>query len=365
LPPLDLDLTVTGFEPGEIDLVFADRDGPRPDPTDDLPPFPTSAVSRRGDLWRLDDHRLLCGDARSAGDLDRLMAGARARMTFTDPPYNVPITGHVGGRGRTRHREFAFASGEMSATAFTIFLNEAFDNIARVSHAGAIVFVCMDWRHIPECHAAGAKAFMEWKNLVVWNKMSPGQGSFYRSQHELVFVFKASPGPHRNSFGLGALGRTRSNVWSYSGANGFHAGRKAELAMHPTIKPIGLVMDAMRDCSLKGDSVLDPFLGSGTTLLAAERLGRRAFGVEYDPIYIDVTIRRWQELTRSEAVLEGDGRTWKDISAERTGDAVCETPPPGDRREAMPKDARHPGQRNRPRRGSVSAPERIAMDADQ
>jgi len=319
LPPLDWNITLTGFEPGEIDLLFADRDEPRPDPDDKVPPVEAELVSRCGDLWCLGAHRLLCGDARSTGDIDRLMASERARMTFTDPPYNVPIAGHVQGRGRVRHREFAFASGEMSAAEFGTFLQTSLGNVARVSHDGAIVFVCMDWRHMGELQAAGLAVFSELKNLVVWNKTSPGQGSFYRSQHELIFVFKVGQADHVNAFGLGTNGRTRSNVWTYPGANSFRAGRLQELAMHPTVKPVALVADALRDCSLKADVVLDVFLGSGTTLLAAEKLGRRCRGIECDPAYVDVCIRRWEAYTKAEAVLDGDGRTWTELRSDRLG----------------------------------------------
>lgn len=245
------------------------------------------------------------------------MAGCSARLVFTDPPYNVPIAGHVQGRGRTHHREFAFASGEMSEGEFTSFLRTSLSNLARVCVDGAIVFVCMDWRHMAELREAGRIAFSELKQLVVWNKTSPGQGSFYRSQHELIFVFKVGDAAHLNSFGLGNHGRTRSNVWTYPGTNSFHAGRAEELALHPTVKPIALVADAMRDCSFKHDIVLDVFLGSGTTLMAAEKLGRRCYGLEYDPVYVDVCIRRWEALTKLEAVLDGDGRTWTEVREER------------------------------------------------
>jgi len=317
LPEINCDLTLTGFDAGEIDLIFADRDRPKTDPGDEVPAAANDAISRRGDLWCLGPHRLLCGDTMSTDDLDRLMAGRTARMAFTDPPYNVPIAGHVQGRGQTRHREFAFASGEMSGEEFTAFLRTTLGNLARVCRNGAIAFVCMDWRHMVELQTAGTAVFSEFKNLVVWNKSSPGQGSFYRSQHELIFVFKVGDGEHVNSFGLGGHGRTRANVWTYPGANSFHAGRKEELGFHPTVKPVALVADAMRDCSFKHDIVLDGFLGSGTTLMAAEKLGRRCYGIEFDPIYVDVAIRRWEACTKLEAVLEGDGRTWGEIRDER------------------------------------------------
>jgi DNA modification methylase len=265
----------------------------------------------------LGPHRLLCGDARSAGDVDRLMAGRQARMTFTDPPFNVPVVGHVRGRGRAKHREFAFASGEMSGSQYRAFLQECLGHVARVSRDGAIVFVCIDWRHMVDLHAVGEAVFTELKNVVVWNKTSPGQGSFYRSQHELIFVFKVGRAEHINAFGLGAHGRARSNVWTYPGLNSFRAGRQDELAMHPTVKPVAMVADALRDCSLKEDLVLDVFMGSGTTLLAAEKIGRISYGIEYDPTYVEICIQRWEAYTKSEAVLEGDGRTFAEVQADR------------------------------------------------
>jgi len=341
LPPLELDLTATGFEPADIDVVLADRGTPRPDPIDAVPAVPRVATARRGDLWQLGDHRLLCGDARSETDFDRLMGGARARLTFTDPPYNVPIAGHVKGRqGRVRHQEFAFASGEMDQPAFAAFLQAALTNIARASLDGAIAFVCMDWRHLVEISAAGAAAFAELKNVVVWNKTAAGQGSLYRSQHELIFVFKVGRAEHRNSFGLGASGRTRSNVWTYPAPAA--ATSQAGLTQHPTVKPVALVADALRDCSLKGDAVLDPFLGSGTTLMAAERLGRRGFAMEYEPSYVDTAILRWQAYTKADAVLEGDGRSWAEVAAARKAGAEPLPPDSGGARRTRPVRASSP-----------------------
>jgi DNA modification methylase len=322
LPRIDLDLTITGFDPPEIDTLFADRGPANPDPADQLPAVTSLACTRPGDVWRLGPHRLLCGDARSAADVDRLMAGQKARVTFTDPPYNVPIIGHVQGRGRVKHREFAFASGEMNRSEYRAFLRECLNHITRVSRDGAIVFVCIDWRHMTDLHDAGEAVFTELKNVIVWNKTSPGQGFFYRSQHELIFAFKVGQAEHRNSFGLGAYGRTRSNVWTYPGMNSFRAGRQDELIMHPTVKPVALVADALRDCSLKGDLALDVFMGSGTTLLAAEKIGRVSYGLECDPVYVDVCVQRWQAYTKAEAVLEVDDRTFAEVKAERLGSQV-------------------------------------------
>ncbi len=328
LPPLDLDVTLTGFEPPEIDMLFADRGLAKPDPADELPAVPGKACTRLGDMWCLGPHRLLCGDTRSAADVDRLMAGRQARVAFTDPPYNVPVAGHIQGRGRTRHREFALASGEMSRPAFQAFLQTCLGQVVRVSRDGAIVYVCMDWRHMVELQTAGEAVFADLKNVVVWNKTTPGQGSFYRSQHELIFVFKVGTAEHRNAFGLGAHGRTRSNVWTYPGMNSFRAGRQDELAMHPTVKPVALVADALRDCSLPGDLVLDAFMGSGTTLLAAEKLGRVCFGLEFDPGYVDVAVRRWEAYTKAEAVLEGDGRSFAEVAGERDKARPTKLPEP-------------------------------------
>jgi DNA modification methylase len=237
-------------------------------------------------------------------------------MAFIDPPYNIKVA-TVQGRGRIKHREFAFAVGEMSEAQYVAFLEAGSRNIARVSTDGAIVFQCTDWRHVVEMLTAGRAAFSELKNLVVWNKTSPGQGSFYRSQHELIGVFKVGTAEPINTFGLGQYGRMRSNVWTYCGINSFRAGRMEELAMHPTVKPVALVADAIRDCSMKGDIILDTYLGSGTTVLAAEKTGRRGRGMDYDPGYVDVAVRRWQAYTRADAVLVEDGRTFDEIAVER------------------------------------------------
>ena len=317
LPSLDLDISLTGFELGEIDVLLADIGEEKPEPEDRLPPTAGPKVTRRGDLWILRKHRVLCGDAREASDYARLMKGEPAAMVFTDPPYNVRIGGHVQGRGRVKHDEFAFASGEMSDAAFRAFLSTCLGSAACVSRDGALHFVCMDWRHIDILMGVGREIYGSTLNLVVWNKTNPGQGSFYRSQHELIGVFRVGQTPHQNNVELGRHGRNRSNVWTYPGVNSFGAGRDDALAMHPTVKPVALVADAMRDCTSKGDLVLDPFLGSGTTVMAAEKIGRRCFGLEYEPAYVDVTVRRWQAYTKADAILEGDGRTFDEIAAER------------------------------------------------
>ena len=245
------------------------------------------------------------------------MQGEMAEMAFLDPPYNVKIDGHVGGRGRTKHREFAYASGEMTSDQFVRFLQETLGLCAYHTVDGGITYVCMDWRHARELLAAGAAVYDELKNICVWAKTTPGQGSFYRSQHELVFVYKRGQAPHLNTFELGQHGRTRSNVWTYPGANTFRAGRMDELKIHPTVKPVALIADAMRDCSQRGSIILDAFAGSGTTVMAAEQIGRRAFCIEIEARYVDVAIRRWQRFTGKDAILEPTGQTFEEVLTAR------------------------------------------------
>ena len=311
-----LDLALTGFDAAELDALLGDL-GDENAPDDDQLPEAGETVIETGDLWLLGRHRLICADVREEQAIARLMNDSLAQMVFVDPPYNVPVQGHVQGRGAIRHREFAFASGEMSREAFTAFLTESLQVCERSAVDGSIHYVCMDWRHMGELLAAGEAVYSELKNLCVWAKSNAGQGSFYRSQHELVFVFKKGEAPHVNTFGLGQGGRSRSNVWHYAGINSFRAGRLDELKMHPTVKPVALVADAIRDCSRRGDIVLDTFMGSGTTIMAAERLGRRAYGAEIDPVYVDVAIRRWCAVTKADAILEGTGKTYAEVARRR------------------------------------------------
>jgi len=238
-------------------------------------------------------------------------------MIFTDPPYNVPIDGHVSGLGRHQHREFAMASGEMSPDAFTAFLSSSFAHLVAHSKDGAIHYVCMDWRHIRELMAAGDAHYTELKNLCVWAKTNGGMGSLYRSQHELVFVFKAGRAAHINNVALGRYGRNRTNLWSYAGANVFGSARDDALEMHPTVKPVDLVHDAILDCSQRGDLILDPFAGSGTTLVAAHKAGRRGYGVEIDPTYCDVIVQRLEKACGEHAVLAESSQTFAELTALR------------------------------------------------
>jgi DNA modification methylase len=318
---LDVDIELTGFETAEIDLILeearetsSDASGP-----EDAVPEPSldPAVSQTGDLWLLGSHRLLCGDARDQAAYDHLLAGPKGEFVFTDPPYNVAIDGHVCGLGRIHHRDFAMGCGEMSEAEFTAFLKTVFALVADNSIDGSIHQICMDWRHSWEMLEAGRTVYSELKNLCVWNKTNAGMGSFYRSKHELVFVWKSGTAAHLNNFELGQHGRHRSNVWDYPGVNTIRAGRLEELAMHPTVKPVALVADAIKDCSRRGGLVLDPFCGSGTILIAAERTGRKARALEIDPIYVDVAVRRWQAYAGKSAILAGSSETFETTAEQR------------------------------------------------
>ena len=295
---LNFDVTVTGFETAEIDLLISELSDDTPDDADEIPEIDRSvpAISRLGDRWRIGDHFLICGDALNKNSYVTLLGTHKAEMAFSDPPYNVAIAGNVSGLGKVKHREFAMASGEMSADEFTKFLQTAFTHLADFSTDGSIHFICMDWRHIRELLEATAIPYSELKNLCVWAKTNAGMGSLYRSQHELVFVFKKGTAPHVNNVELGRFGRNRTNLWNYRGLNTFGKDRGAELAMHPTVKPLALVADAILDCSKRGGIILDAFAGSGTTLIAAEKTGRRGYGIEIDPHYVDTIIRRFDEV---------------------------------------------------------------------
>ena len=312
---LDFDVEITGFDLIDIDRMEERVNGAKAAPEDDCVPEPEAhAVSKVGDLWLLGEHRLICGDARDAAVYERLMDGQPAQMVFSDPPYNVKVDHNVCGLGRIRHREFVMASGEMSKGVFTTFLRDAFRQMAAASQDGAVHFICMDWRHIGEILAAGNEVYGALKNLCVWAKDNAGMGSFYRSQHELVFVFKHGEGKAINTFGLGGDGRHRSNVWSYPGINSMKSDRLDELAMHPTVKPVAMVMDAIKDCSLRGGIILDAFGGSGTTLIAAHRTKRVARLIELDPLYVDVIIRRWETLSGLKAIHAETGQTFAETA---------------------------------------------------
>ena len=308
----EFDLSSTGFSSDDVEIMIdgltaCDQDKPV-EPDGSRP-----AISQVGDTWVLGNHRIICGDARLRSSYEALLGDERAQVVITDGPYNVRINGNVSNSGK--HREFVMASGEMSASEFTTFLSTAFGNLIAFSDDGSIHYLFMDWRHLAEMVAATSQ-YTEMKNLVCWNKQSAGMGAFYRSKHELIWVMKNGSRPHINNFGLGGKGRHRSNVWDYPGLAGWTAGRADELALHPTVKPLAMIADALKDCSKKNGIVLDCFGGSGTTLIGAERTGRRARLIELDPAYVDVTIRRWETDTGRKATLDHDGRSFTQIEKE-------------------------------------------------
>jgi len=316
---LDFDVTATGFEMSEIDLLIggsgeSDKADGLPEMNPDVPP-----LAQPGDVWQAGRHRLLCGDATKAESLTTLMGGERAQMVFTDPPYNVPIDGHASGLGSAKHSDFAMASGEMSGAEFITFLLTVLSLLARHSLNGALHYICMDWRHLYELLTAGRQVYHELKNLCAWVKSNGGMGSFYRSQHELIAVFKNGSAPHVNNVELGRYGRNRTNVWVYAGMNSFGAERAEALSAHPTVKPVQLVEDAILDCSRRGGLVLDAFVGSGTTLIAAERAGRRAFGLEIEPRYVDLALRRFRSFTGIEPSHAKTGLTLSELERIRSG----------------------------------------------
>ena len=300
---VDLDLSVTGFSTGEIDVILDDG----ADPDDEvIPAVPDTPRTRPGDIWVLGEHRIGCGDGRDSDFLKAVIGeDAKIDAAFLDPPYNVPISGFANSRGR--HREFAMASGEMSDDAFRAFLSDTLGACARVSRDGAVHFVCMDWRHMDDVSSVGGAVYGDLLNLCVWNKSNAGMGSLYRSKHELVFVYRVGDGPHLNTVELGKHGRNRTNVWDYASVNSMAGSRREDLALHPTVKPAALVADAIQDVTRRGELLLDIFLGSGTTLIAAERTGRRFRGIDIDPAYVDVAIDRWSAMTGGEPQLYKGG----------------------------------------------------------
>lgn len=299
LPAFDFDLSLTGFTSGEIDVILKESAEPEEEV---IPAVPAEATARLGDIWQLGEHRIGCGDGRDVKFLERVIGeGDQIDAAFLDPPYNVKINGHANAKGR--HREFAMASGEMTTSAFRTFLAETLGTCAKVSRPGAVHFICMDWRHMDDVSAACASLYDELLNICVWNKSNAGMGSLYRSKHEMVFVYRVPGASHYNAVELGKHGRNRTNVWDYASVNSMRGSRREDLALHPTVKPVAMVADAICDVTRQGELVLDIFLGSGTSLIAAERVGRRFRGVELDPLYVDVALERWRNLTGMEPEL--------------------------------------------------------------
>lgn len=317
LSDIDYPTELTGFSTAEIDELINPEVSAAEQASDpaeliiaDLM-VPKCAIL--GDLFLLDKHRVLCGDARNPQAYAHLMNGVKAQMIFCDPPYNVKVAGHVCGKGRIKHSEFKVASGELTQIEFTQFLGETLSQMAAFSLDGSIHFVCMDWRHQRELLDATLVIYGQPKQMCVWKKDNGGMGSFYRSKHELIYVFKQGTAPHINNFKLGQFGRYRTNVWEYAGANSFRGNGKQLLALHPTCKPVAMVMDAIKDCSNVGGVIADPFLGSGTVVLAAERTKRVGYGMDLEGHYIDVTIARWQRVSGQVAIHAETGLDWQTL----------------------------------------------------
>lgn len=320
---LGFSLELTGFTSAKIDsIVFGGQGGDARENA--IPALPDAVVSRLGDLWHLGSSRLLCGDATLPESFNVLLKGEQVRVVFTDPPYNVAIAGHVTSGGK--HGEFVMASGEMTDSEFTGFSTKVMARAAENLIDGGLLYYCMDHRHLEHTIAAAAAVKLDRLNLIVWDKKAGGMGSFYRSRHELIFLFRKPGASHVNRVELGRHGRDRSNVWTYEGVNGFGAAKAKAREMHPTVKPLGLVRDAILDCTAKGDAVLDLFSGSGTTIIAAEHVGRRGFATELDPRYVDVGVIRWQEFTGREARLASTGQTFREVREVRAERARLSDP---------------------------------------
>ena len=319
---LDFDIETIGFDMGEIDLRIESLSAKETSASElPIPDVSGPAVTPSG-IWLIGRHKLLCGDARSGAAHAELIGTERAAAVFADPPFNDRIDGHVSGLGKVRHREFVMATGEMTSEAFTEFLSAALARMKESSHPGSVAYVCMDWRHIGELLEAARSTSLDMLNLCVWTKPNAGMGGFYRSQHELVFALKLGSGHHRNNVQLGLYGRNRTDVWAYAVGPGFgQPGEEGHLAaLHPTVKPTAMIADAVLDVTRRGDIVLDPFLGSGATLMACERTGRRCYGLELDPLYCDVIIRRWQSYTGGSARLATTGEPFDAVSGARSQD---------------------------------------------
>ncbi len=311
---LSFDLEITGFETAEIDLLLDDPAEPKPDPADAVPEVAPVAVTQPGDIWQLGTHRMICGDSIKPETYAALMQGEKAQAIITDPPFNVPVGGHVCGLGKVQHREFAMASGEMTDPEFDAFLEAFMANSVAHSVDGSLHYVFIDWRHVYNVIGAGRKHYSELKNICVWAKLNGGMGAMYRSQHEMVVLFKSGTAPHINTIQLGKYGRYRTNVWSFAGVNSFGK-QQEDLKMHPTVKPVAMLVEAIKDCTRRKQIVLDPFGGSGSTLIACEDSGRVARCIELDPLYCDVIIRRWQQHTGCKALHVTSGTTFAQIEA--------------------------------------------------
>lgn len=309
----DMDVSIPGFSDVELDVLTMDNRTTADSKANNVPYIPENEiVTRPGDVWCIGDHRIICGNSMDAATFETLLGTRQADMVLQDPPYNVKISGHVCGSGNIRHKEFKMASGEMSTDEFMQFLHKNFELCAKYSRHGALQYNFMDWRHMGEILSAGSNVFSSLINMCVWCKTSGGMGSLYRSQHELCFIFKNGKESHTNNVQLGKNGRYRTNVWQYAGVNAFGRHR-SDIQMHPTVKPVEMLKDAILDVTRRGDVVLDTFLGSGSTLIAAHQSKRICYGIELEPLYVDTAIRRFLEMFHIDAVHQATGKTYSEL----------------------------------------------------
>ena len=312
----ELELTDSGFSIGEIDAIAGRERTKALNDLDDVtePDADYVPVSREGDLWQCGPHRIRCGDSSDPAVIEELVDGAPIQQIVVDPPYNLPTKAFS---KSGLHGNFAQGAGEMNNEAFVRFLQRFL--LAAQPHLadGALIYAFMDWKHILELILAARGLQLEYKQLLVWAKASPGMGAFYRSSHELVGVFKYGRGPHRNNIQLGVYGRNRSNVLSYPGVMG-SGGRKKAVAMHPSVKNVALIADLILDASAPGEAILDSFGGSGTTLIAAHKVGRIAYLCELSPAFVDTAVRRFEALGEGPAIMSHTGQTFAQVAAERS-----------------------------------------------
>jgi len=316
LVEVDFDLDLTGFDTPEIDH-YLNLDAPQANVEEngsDIPLVEATAISTSGMIWALGDHRVGCGSATNLAFVSRLLNGKTANVCFVDPPYNIPVDGFITGKGRHRHREFVQGAGELSTDEYFTLLRDSLLVLKECCVPTALVYACIDWRHVMEMTVAGRACDMPLYTICVWTKTNGGMGGIYRNAHELVCVFRAGTETPLDNVELGRHGRNRTNVWSYPGMSSFGKERDQLLGSHPTVKPVAMIADVFRDVTRRGDIVLDTFLGSGSTLMAAQETGRICCGVELDPLYVDVTIRRWQNATGRDAVLVDTGEAFNDVA---------------------------------------------------
>jgi DNA modification methylase len=325
LADLEVDLDATGFSLEEQDIILLDPLDAALDAEDeDEPPeLPKLPISRLGDLWSLGEHRVLCGNSLDLLTYETLLAGAKVQAVLTDPPYNVKIKGNVSGLGKKVHSEFVMASGELDTADWQKFLGVLMERLRDVTEPGAVIFAFMDWRSIHLLVMAGEAAGLTVINMIVWYKQSGGMGGLYRSAHELIGVFCNGSTPATNNVALGKHGRDRTNVWSVPGANRRGSSASEMLHLHATPKPVELCVDALLDVTNRGDLVLDAFLGSGTTLIAAEQCSRHCYGIELDPRFVDVTLERWMKLTGREPILAETDETFSEVAARRRAEQAA------------------------------------------